>query len=113
MINFSLQTEQVEQLMTESPLFRVIVAKQLSNLQHSPSQARQTYYNESVLLDGLRNYVSGVFNTANKIAANKIAAIKYVRQWVVDNSAVLSPNTKETLNSLSGAKNFVESLLHY
>jgi hypothetical protein len=84
----------LEVILSESPRFRSVVAGILVT-QGNLVQAAKTQ------MDMLRDYVLAHFNKESRIPA-----IKYVRQWAMDNG-------KSDLQSLAGAKDFVCNLIPY
>lgn len=78
--------QDVEVVLAESPRFRSVIA----SLVEHPSESD---------VEKLKNTIRTIFSNSSKIPA-----IKYVRQWAVDNNY-------ENLKSLTQSKQFVESLL--
>lgn len=107
MITISFNQTELQGVMNESPSFRSLVARTLENTQASLLVKTELPL-EGRLVEQLRTYVRTHFSNTNKIAG-----IKYVRQWAVDNKYRLSDETYQKLYSLIGAKEFVENLLRW
>jgi hypothetical protein len=111
-INFPLTEDEIYDIMSESPKFKSIVLAKLFQQQSSLSSLTETNKGEVLnsisLVANLRNYIIGNFRNTTKISA-----IKYVRQWCVDNRQYLSVETYNDLYSLVGAKKFVEGIIQY
>lgn len=88
------------QLCDESTYFVALVVQRLIDLQKLSNP-------EEILLDSLKQYVKKTFRPVDQ----KITAFKYVRQWAMDNFRQLSLTKQTELESLIGAKKFVESVL--
>ncbi len=112
-INFQLTEDQIQKITMESPTFRQIVVNRLFTKQIALDKISGDYVDEKTNPNNLfdeksaLDYLDGYIRTTFTIS-NKIAAIKYVRQWADDRKAVLSSDTYNKLWSLSGAKEYVD-----
>lgn len=104
MITIQFNNDEFEAVISQSEMFRYIVARTLGKAQEDLSW--KVVPTEAQLLDQLRTYVRANFSNTSKIAG-----IKYVRQWAADNQPKLSWSTYESLYGLANAKRFVEELI--
>lgn len=103
MISFELTAEQIATIVGESQTFKSLV---IARLFESTTDKRQRMYgNEHI--NRLYWYVQDNYDRVN----SKIAAIKYVRQYVGEHQSNIDNVDYENLKSLYGAKEFVEKAL--